>query len=173
MKRIIAFLFVAVSLFTSAREPLPQPAGSCPEFRELSRAVKDLAAVVEASVKQQEEQGKLQLAIAYLQFRFRRIESLEQEVRRAVDEKGTLESYLTNMQERLVAMEERYLGMSGEEADELQREIDRYKAAAKTMEDRIMRAQQKIMDMENDIEASRDQVESFEYFILDNLDIEP
>ena len=139
------------------------------ELRALSVSLDRLTAILESQAGSEEQDQlfqKLNLAVAYLNFRSRRIEMLERDVQQARAAKGQIESslnvWLQQQQEladgesAIVSEEER------QRQDEIEMRIDLIKQ-------RISRLDDEIVSLENKIYELQGQIDSVEAFVQKNL----
>ena len=109
---------------------------------------------------------KLNLAIAYLNFRSRRIESLERDVQESRSAKAQIESTLNVWLERQQEMLQSSSGLPSEEErlrnEDIQLRIDLIK-------ERISRLDTEIVSLESRIYELQSQIDSVEEFVQKNL----
>lgn len=109
---------------------------------------------------------KLNLAIAYLNFRSRRIEALEQDVQANRSAKAQIESTLNVWLERQQEMTANDSGLASEEVrqrhDDVQMRIDLVK-------ERLERLDNEIVSLESKIYELQGQIDSVEEFVQRNL----
>jgi chromosome segregation ATPase len=139
------------------------------ELQSLSASINRLAAALEAQTGSGEQDmlyEKLNLAIAYLNFRSRRIESLERDVQETRSAKSQIESTLNVWLERQQDMAQTDSGLLSEDErlrnEEIQMRIDLVK-------ERISRLDDEIVSLESRIYELQSQIDSVEEFVQRNL----
>lgn len=139
------------------------------ELQSLSASIDRLATALESQSGAGEQDvlhQKLTLAIAYLNFRSRRIESLERDVQETRSVKSQIESTLNVWLERQQDMAQSDSGLLSEEerqrSDEIQIRIDLVK-------ERIERLDDEIVGLESRIYELQSQIDSVEEFVQRNL----
>jgi chromosome segregation ATPase len=144
----------------------------CGEFESLAESLQDLVAELRESNQREARHRELLIAVEYLQFRSRSIESLEQEVRRTEDRRTNVIDTIDRMTSDIKAIEVEKTQTAGEEAEEFDSMIKRYTRRIKSYEDNSDRLEQKIYDLENQIIDNRRQLLSLEEYVVENLDLE-
>lgn len=118
----------------------------------LTVAVNRLAAALETgqkSASNKESLEKLNLAIAYLSFRSRRIESLERDITTMKNSRTNLEEAQKTWNERILALEERQRQSPGGMSDDLSRMIEDAKTQLTAFKERQSRLGEEIIQLEN------------------------
>ena len=139
------------------------------ELKALNASVERLAAALEAqtgSNTQDLQYQKLNLAIAYLNFRSRRIESLERDVQETRSAKAQIESTLNVWLERQQEMARGDSSLPSEDerlrSEEIQIRID-------LVRERISNLDSEIVSLESRIYELQSQIDSVEEFVQKNL----
>lgn len=118
----------------------------------LTAAVNRLAAALEAeqkNVNRQESLEKLNLAIAYLSFRSRRIETLERDITAMKNSRSNVEEAQKTWNERILALEERQKQSQGGVNDDISRMIEDAKTQLTVFKERQSRLGDEIIQLEN------------------------
>ena len=145
----------------------------CADLAGLSASIDELADAMSQSSDRAEHNQRLEIAIAYLQFRTRKIESLEGEVRRLEDRRASSEERITRMTNDIQSMERKMDQLEAERAAEIRYAIERYRRMIEGENERIDRADRQIIDLENRILDTRRQLIDLEDFVAENLDAAP
>jgi chromosome segregation ATPase len=126
----------------------------------LTVAVNRLAAALEAEQKSSTDKTtmeKLNLAISYLSFRSRRIETMERDITALKNTRATAEEAGRTWNDRILALEERQKQSQGGESDGLSRMIEDAKTQLAAFKERQSRLGEDIVQMENrNYELQRD-----------------
>ena len=142
------------------------------EISRLSRSIEHLEATLESQKKRMEDQvmlQKLNAAIAYLNFRSRRIESLEKDLQGARNVKLRLEDMLEQLaqQDELLENEAKSsLNPNGSDKKQSRKSIERQRTLLKQ---RLARVDGEIVEMETRLYDLQKQVEGVESFVEKNL----
>jgi chromosome segregation ATPase len=118
----------------------------------LTAAVNRLAAALEAEQKntgKKESLEKLNLAIAYLSFRSRRIETLERDITARKNSRSNVEEAQKTWNERILALEERQKQSQGGMNDDISRMIEDAKTQLTVFKERQSRLDDEIIQLEN------------------------
>ena len=118
----------------------------------LTVAVNRLAAALEAEQKNasgKETMEKLNLAIAYLSFRSRRIEMVERDITTLKNSRTNVEDVQKNWNERILALEERQRQNPGGMSEDLNRMIEDAKTQLTVFKERQSRLGEDIIQLEN------------------------
>lgn len=148
---------------TAAEQKTAAPAS----IEGLTVAVNRLAAALEAQQRQatsKESLEKLNLAIAYLSFRSRRIESLDRDITSLKNMRNNLEEAQKTWSERILSLEERQKESVGGASDELTRMIDESKTQLAVFKERQSRLGDDIVQLENrnyDLQRELSVIESY------------
>ena len=119
---------------------------------DLTAAVNRLAAAMEAeqkSVSNKESLEKLNLAIAYLSFRSRRIETLERDITSMKNTRSNIEEAQKTWSERILALEERQKQNVGGASDDLKKMIEDSRTQLAVFKERQSRLGEEIIQLEN------------------------
>ena len=172
----IAFAAVLAGMLTM---PAATPAQAAPqelgdalvanELRTLARSIDNLARQMEkqsAGTARDTTLRKLDLAIAYLNFRSRRIEMFERELQSTRSNRNRLDDALENFQR-----EEESLSRSfdGNHRESMQKAREELSLRRKIVKDRISRLDEEIVLLENRIMDMQSQIDSVESFVQKNL----
>lgn len=123
----------------------------------------------ESSLGQDEQLRRLSLAIAYLDYRSRRLEALEQEMSGNRDAQARLEDFMHQVERREDALEERLRDnpqLPQAEAEKSRKELEEQK---KLVTDRAARIDGKLIQLDNEIAELKAQLVPVERFVQDNL----
>lgn len=163
---LVVFSFASVSAHES---PSQEDAPVAAELNALTISIDRLTGVLEAQSGVDDDDllyQKLNLAIAYLNFRSRRIEALEQDVQANRSAKAQIESTLNVWLERQQEMAANDSGLASEEVrqrhDDVQMRIDLVK-------ERLERLDNEIVSLESKIYELQGQIDSVEEFVQRNL----
>ncbi len=171
--RCVSSGFLVACLLVSPAAALETAAGGsaavAAELEALTASIERLTAILEAQSGSEKEDllyQKLNLAIAYLNFRSRRIEMLEQDVQQARAAKGQIESTLTVWLQQREELADADSAIASEEVrqrrDEIQMRID-------LVRERVARLDDEIVSLENRIYELQGQIDSVEEFVQKNL----
>ena len=145
---LFLLLLLPFSPATAAEPNSPPPAS----VEALTAAVNRLAAALEAEHKSagnKESLEKLNLAIAYLSFRSRRIETLERDITAMKNSRTNVEEAQKTWNERIFALEERQKQSQGGVNDDLSRMIEDAKTQLTVFKERQSRLGDEIIQLEN------------------------
>jgi chromosome segregation ATPase len=148
-----------------AVEPVPVEA--------LTAAVNRLAAALEAEQKSagnKESLEKLNLAIAYLSFRSRRIETLERDITALKNTRNNIEEAQKTWNERILSLEERQKQNQGGGSEDLNRMIEDAKAQLIVFKERQSRLGDEIIQLENRSYELQREISVIEKFVEGHLD---
>ena len=139
------------------------------ELRALSTAVNSLAQQMEtqaAGASKDITLRKLDIAIAYLNFRSRRIEMFERDLQSA----RTSRNRLDDLQEQFQNEEENLSqSFDSSQKDAMQRAREELKFRKRALKDRISRLDEQIILLENRTMDMQSQIDSVESFVQKNL----
>lgn len=170
---VIVATAVGLSLpATTGHAQSAPPAVTRDDVQALTASVGELAELLRSSLDDQERYRRLELAIAYLQFRSRRIEGLERELRNIDDSKASLGDGIERRRQQLTELEATVGNSSGEDADRMARMTDQLRAMIESQQSQLDRLERTAIDLENDIADGRRQLQRFEEYVLENLDLE-
>lgn len=142
------------------------------DVRALTASVEELVDVVRASLEERERYRKLELAIAYLQLRSRRIEGLERELRTTEDSRASTSEELARRREQLAELEARAGAETGRDAERTARMTEQLHLVIETLETQLDRLERTAIDLQNDVTEGRRELQQFEDYVLENLDLE-
>jgi len=155
------------------------PGAACAADTELAASIDRLTAAIERMNQQQLASAtsgqddllrRLSLAVAYLDYRSRRIEALEREMSENRNLQDRLDDYMRQIDRREDALEESLRDnpqTPREEADQARKELDNQR---KMVVDRIARIDGKMIQLENEITDLKHQLVPIEQFIQNNLE---
>ena len=140
------------------------------ELRTLSTAINSLAQQMEsqaAGTSKDITLRKLDIAIAYLNFRSRRIEMFERDLQSA----RTSRNRLDDLQEQFQNEEENLSqSFDSSQKDSIQRAREELKFRKRALKDRISRLDEEIILLENRTMDMQSQIDSVESFVQKNLE---
>lgn len=138
----------------------------------LTAAVNRLAAALEAeqkSASNKQSMEKLNLAIAYLSFRSRRIETLERDITAMKNSRTNVEEAQKTWNERILALEERQRQNQGGVNDDLSRMIEDAKTQLAVFKERQSRLGDEIVQLENRNYELQREISVIEKYVERNL----
>ncbi|PLX80650.1 MAG: hypothetical protein C0615_00580 [Desulfuromonas sp.] len=141
------------------------------ELRALAGSIDRLTQVLESKSVSDEQDTllqKLNLAVAYLNFRSRRIEMLEQDVQSAKNALAQIESTLNVWLKQQQEMEVDDQPLVDEAARQRNEEFE---MRINLLKERVTRIDNEIIVLENKIYELQDQIDSVEQFVQKNLDL--
>ena len=148
----ISVLFLLLLLpFSPATAAEPKTAPLVP-VEALTAAVNRLAAALEAeqkSASNKQSMEKLNLAISYLSFRSRRIETLERDITAMKNSRSNVEEAQKTWNERILALEERQKQSQGGVNDDISRMIEDARTQLTVFKERQSRLGEEIIQLEN------------------------
>jgi len=176
MKRILFLFLLCGSLLPPSAHAVDQLADAemiALEIRNLSTSVDRLTNLLYDRAQQQTQEEvlrKLDIAVAYLNFRSRRIEMLERDLLNSRSMKTRLEDVMRQWEKRVNELEETGKTNTTEQANgELQTE--EAKEQMKLLKQRVARVDTEIVDFENRILELRDQLDSVESYVEKHLQL--
>ncbi len=146
----------------------------CGELASLVEVNRELLRVLSDGVEQKGreiELKKLELAIAYLQFRARKVESLETLLMQANGYRETLAESVVRSEEMIERMEENARELSGPESEEMSEMLEKIRRSTKEIEARLAQTERRAIDFGNQITVERRDLQFLEDFISENLDL--
>lgn len=167
---LFCLLILPSSPATAAAEPKAIPLST---VEALTAAVNRLATALEVEQKNatdKESLEKLNLAIAYLSFRSRRIETLERDISTMKNSRTNLEDAQKTWNERIAALEERQRGSQGQTSEDLSRMIEDSKSQMAVFKDRQSRLGDDIVQLENRNYELQREISVIEKFVERHLD---
>lgn len=139
------------------------------ELRALSTSINNLVQLMEAQAADASKDTtlrKLDIAIAYLNFRSRRIEMFERDLQSA----RTSRNRLDDLQEQFQSEEENLSqSFDSSQKDAIQRAREELKFRQRALKDRISRLDEQIILLENRTMDMQSQIDSVESFVQKNL----
>ncbi len=124
---------------------------------------------VQKSAGKKESLEKLNLAIAYLSFRSRRIEALERDITAMKNSRTNLEEAQKTWNDRISALEERQKQSPGGVSEELSRMIEDAKTQLSVFKERQSRMGDEIVQLENRNYELQREISVIEKFVERNL----
>ena len=143
------------------------------EIRNLSTSVDRLTRLLYDQSQQKQQDAvlrKLDIAVAYLNFRSRRIETLERDKQRANSTRTRFEDVIRQWEQRLEALEEQAANDPGNTQSDLSR--DEVVDQIKMLKQRLARVDNEILDYDNRIIELQGQLDSVEGFVERHLELE-
>mgnify|MGYP001815360113 CR=1 FL=1 len=169
---VVMIIFVTVTFGSaSGWSEGPPSTTDCEDLKTLNASIQELASVMRQSAAQDKKYQELELAVAYLQFRSRRIEILEQELRRAEERKASSEGQLERINEELARYERNLPNISEEEALRTREAVEQVDRMVAFEEAKIDRLELEIIDLQNEIAEGKLQTIYLEDYLLENLDV--
>lgn len=143
------------------------------EIRNLSTSVDRLTRLLYDQGQQKQQDAmlrKLDIAVAYLNFRSRRIEALERDLQNSRSMKTRLEDFIQQVDNRLEQIEEnsRNDSTTDESTDQVRNETLEQR---KMLKQRLSRADENILDFENRLIELRNQLDDVEGFVERHLEL--
>lgn len=172
-KLTVCALFLLLLIPFSHAGAAEQKAAAAVPVEALTAAVNRLAAALEAEQKsagKKESLEKLNLAIAYLSFRSRRIEALERDITAMKNTRTNAEEAQKNWNDRILALEERQKQSSGGVSEELSRMIEDAKTQLSVFKERQSRIGDEIVQLENRNYELQREISVIEKFVERHLD---
>lgn len=146
-------------------------AATSPE--DLTVAINRLAAAIEADHKNSADKKnleKLNLAVAYLSFRSRRIETLERDITALKNTRTNIDEAQKSWNERIFALEEKQKQTSGGMTEDLNRMIEEAKSQLTVFKERQSRMDNDIVQLENRNYELQREISVIEKFVERHLD---
>jgi predicted nucleic acid-binding Zn-ribbon protein len=167
---IFGLLFLAMALGqSSATEFEDTGVLLALELKNLSQTIDKLAESLESrteSNSRDSELRKMEIAIAYLNFRSRRIEMFERELQTAMAQRNRLEDFLVQFEREEENLD---LAFDSTQQEALQRAQKDLSTRKQSFKDRIGRMDEEIILLENRIMDMRSQIDNVESFVEKNL----
>ena len=170
------FLTVAVLFFlllSSSPAAASEQNSLSPSVDALTSAINRLATALEAeqkSANNKESLEKLNLAIAYLSFRSRRIETLEREITAIKNTRNNIEEAQKSWNERILSLEERQKQNVGGGSDDLKKMIEDSRTQLAAFKERQSRLGEEIIQLENRNYELQREISSIEKFVERHLE---
>lgn len=166
----VLFLLLLPSSPAAATEQKPVAPAS---IEALTAAINRLATTLEAeqrSAGNKESMEKLNLAIAYLSFRSRRIEVVERDITAMKNTRNNIEEAQRTWNERILALEERQKQNMGGQSGDLSKMIEDSKTQMAVFKERQARLGEEIIQLENRNYELQREISSIEKFVERHLD---
>ncbi len=173
---LLIFSLLAIAGGPAGRVLAADPAAGADlsvEVGRLAAAIDRLASLYEQDRQQAEQDAlsrKLDTAIAYLNFRSRRIELLEQDLQQLRTGRDRLASAFMQMEERRNLIEAQARTTITGSSREREKERDEFQLKMKMMQERVDRSEQEIVILENKIQELQTEISSVESFVQRNLE---
>ncbi|PKN13694.1 MAG: hypothetical protein CVU69_00525 [Deltaproteobacteria bacterium HGW-Deltaproteobacteria-4] len=164
------FLLLLSSSPAAASEQTPLAPASVDA---LTTAINRLATALEAeqkSTNNKESLERLNLAIAYLSFRSRRIEVVERDINALKNTRNNIEDAQKTWSERILALEERQKQSMGGVNGDLSKMIEDSKTQMAAFKERQARLGEEIIQLENRNYELQREINSIEKFVERHLD---
>lgn len=159
---------------------LPATAGASDEAELIALEIRNLSASVDrltqllyqqTEKKQQDEVlRKLDIAVAYLNFRSRRIEMLERDRQNSQSTKNRLEDFIQQMESRIEQLEETE-STDPAEIEQNNRSREETLEQLKMLKQRLARIDEKLYEYDNQIVELRNQLDDVESFVERHLEL--
>lgn len=143
------------------------------EIRMLAAAIDRLAALYEEGKRQAEQDAlshKLDTAIAYLNFRSRRIELLEQDLQELKISRDRLDTFLIQIVEKENLLEAQARNSTIGSTAEIEKARKEHDLRVKMVQERLDRVDRETIILENKIQELQDEISSVESFVQRNLE---
>ncbi|MDH3999072.1 MAG: hypothetical protein OET90_09580 [Desulfuromonadales bacterium] len=173
MKKIVLSGLISIALFMSSAPCVALEAASNPELEQelrlLAQSIDNLTRQLKvgANATEQRKLHQLDIAIAYLNFRSRRIEMFERELQSNRAMRNRLSDSLAQFQQEEDNLPQFF---DGNQQEELRRAKSELELRKKMISDRLNRIDEEIILLENRIMEMQDQIDSVESFVQKNLD---
>lgn len=174
---LLIFCLLAIADGPTGRVLAADPAAGAEslsvEVGRLTAAIDRLAGLYEQDRQQAEQDAlsrKLDTAIAYLNFRSRRIELLEQDLQQLRTGRDRLASAFMQMGERRNLIEAQARTTITGSSREREKEREEFQLKMKMMQERLDRSEQEIVILENKIQELQTEISSVESFVQRNLE---
>jgi predicted nucleic acid-binding Zn-ribbon protein len=139
------------------------------EIKALSQSIDKLVKTMENEAggnSNESELRKMEIAIAYLNFRSRRIEMFERDLQNTRGQRNHVEDFLVQIEREEEALADAF---NNNQQDTLQRARSEISSRKQSLKDRISRLDEEIILLENRIMDMRSQIDSVESFVEKNL----
>ena len=149
----------------------PGAAAMVEELRALTASVDNLARQMEkqsGDYKQDTNLRRLDIAIAYLNFRSRRIEMFERELQSTRSTRNRLDDVMEQLQREEDSLPQAF---NDSQRDAMQKALEELRFRRKSLKDRISRKDEEIILLENRIMDMQSQIDSVESFVQEDLDL--
>ncbi len=171
----LLFLLLALVSPQPARAQLDQATAEiiALEIRNLSTSVDRLTRLLyDQAVKNEEDAvlRKLDIAVAYLNFRSRRIETLERDLQNTRSTKTRMEDVIRQWEQRMELLEQQSSDTSGP-SGEAEVSRDEANQQLKMLKRRLAHLDSEILNYENNVSELQNQVDSVESFVERHLEL--
>jgi chromosome segregation ATPase len=172
LKKLPLLLFLLITglpLPSSAAEESATAEIISLEIRNLSTSVDRLTELLYSQAQQNSQQTilrKLDIAVAYLNFRSRRIEQLERDKQRSTTAKNRFEDIIRQWEQRIEQIEEQ----TGNNKDRLSKQ--EAQEQLKMLKQRLTRVDSELLEYDNKIIELQSQLDSVEDFVERHLELE-
>jgi len=170
---VLALCCLALAPHSGAQE-LPATDAVATELRQLTRTVEKIASQLEKQQLERQEEvrfRKLDLAIAYLNFRSRRIESIERDIETQRTIRSRMEENLPMLADRIRDLEARMQEYPQGPPEELQEAHRDFLNQTDILRDRIARIDDHLVMRENLLYELQGQIRDIETFVQRNLEM--
>jgi len=171
---LIALLLLTLFSFPAAAQESPAAGELAVELRGLSKSVDRLAALLDAQSRERQEDvsyRKLELAIAYLNFRSRRIESLERDIDSSKAQRSRLEDNLPVFAERIREIEADMQEYPQGAPQELKEALKGIQMQYDLFKERIARIDDQLILKDNLLYELQTQIRDVEAYVQKHLDM--
>ena len=168
---VLILFMMALALPTAVLASGEQASGA--NVDRLAAAIERLADLYEDGRKQVEAEAltrKLDTAIAYLNFRSRRIERLEQDLQELRTMRDRMDTFLVKMEETRQIEDAQMRSSVSISDDEAEKRRQEHELTMKMMQERIDRTDREIVTVENTIQDLQEELSSVESFVQRNLE---
>lgn len=143
------------------------------QLEHLTASINRLSEIYEKSRSQAEQDAlyrKLDIAVAYLNFRSRRIEMLEQGLQELHTSRSRMETFILQLNEKTNLMEAQARTSAIGSSVALEQQRAEQELRSKMMQERLERTDREIVIIENKIEELQMEISSVESFVQKNLE---
>lgn len=172
MNKVFWALLLVLLMLPTAVLAASGSAGSSDVDR-LAAAIERLADLYEDGRKQVQEDSlarKLDTAIAYLNFRSRRIERLEQDLQQLRSTRDRMDTFIMQMEEKRQLAEAEARSSAIDSSEEMEKRRREHELSVKIMQERIDRTDREIVMVENQVQDLQSELSSVESFVQRNLE---
>jgi hypothetical protein len=180
--RLVSLIFFLILFSAAQHSPAHAATAPAPEVAEVSaagterlaQALERLTQLLETQAAAQQEGKqlrKLDIVIAYLNFRSRRIELMERDLNQKRTERDRYEDTLANWQKRQELFLKNLEESTPDEKKELEQALKEFDFQTKSLEQRLARAEEAIIIQENRIAELQEQLDSAEAYVQQHLEL--
>jgi predicted RNase H-like nuclease (RuvC/YqgF family) len=141
------------------------------EVFQMSQSLDQLSQQLKAQQSSIDENQKLQAAIAYLSFRSRSIEMMQYELRFKKERREALEKIIVRLKEELDSWGEDEVVLQTNNQQVAASDNRKKEARLKSSQQSVERLNSEIVKLENEIQASKDDLASFETYVQERLNL--